>query len=402
MNSGQDTSPDSEVRFWAKTVSGILASIDSIHGKLGAAFPSLRSWRDRPVILPHAQQPWWHMGRTGYDKPSMQIVTYWYVTNRTDKPVNILNAYIKRPRLQGMVMTNDTRSAYHGSYAVPPRATTDLHASFDCAPPFRKEGKTITIDIVFVDQNGQRRTVRNVAIKSDKTRSPVPVKLEEESLYKLEHEVEKKVAAVLKDEISRYKKFGRISGELGSLHAIYNGRQVKQIYQDGWASSSSGERLEIVSDPENSVVRSENGDALVLFYKSLEEDADKELFTNSLLTRLNRSKEYYCVSYIILYVLFRIRRLEVGVAAANTALRLHPTRLDKLLRKKPREALLEAHQRHGFGDMFGLFNGLLRYEHSSFSDHELDLIEGFVEGGEEFSATILEKINSARSFRLNK
>jgi hypothetical protein len=32
------------------------------------------------VIVPGQQRNWWHMGKTGGDRPSMQIVTYWYVT----------------------------------------------------------------------------------------------------------------------------------------------------------------------------------------------------------------------------------------------------------------------------------------------------------------------------------
>ena len=68
---------------------------------------------------------------------------------------------------------------------------------------------------------------------------------------------------VLKDEINRYKKYGRRSGELGSIYALYNGRKIKSIYQDGWTNSKSGERQEIVCDSENPQVISENGDALV-------------------------------------------------------------------------------------------------------------------------------------------
>ena len=38
-------------------------------------------WLDRPVIVPGQQRNWWHMGKTGGGgRPSMQIVTYWYVT----------------------------------------------------------------------------------------------------------------------------------------------------------------------------------------------------------------------------------------------------------------------------------------------------------------------------------
>ena len=140
MTTDQKIEATSEAKFWAKTLSAILASVDSILGRLGTLFPWLRDRLDRPVIVPSQRRNWWYMGRTGDGKPSMQIVTYWYVTNRTDQPVNILNAYITKPRSEGMVMTKDTCSNYHGSYPVPPNSTTDLHADFWINPPFRREG----------------------------------------------------------------------------------------------------------------------------------------------------------------------------------------------------------------------------------------------------------------------
>lgn len=215
-------------------------------------------------------------------------------------------------------------------------------------------------------------------------------------------DIEKKVAAVLKDEINRYKKYGRRSGELGSIYALYNGRKIKSIYQDGWTNSKSGERQEIVSDPENAHVSSENGDALVNYYNELNDEAEKELFINSLISRINREKEYYCVSYLILYVLFRIGRLNDGLDASESYLQKKQSLLDRLLHKKPKEELLELHQRFGFSDALGLINGLLRYEHPSFSNKELDLIDQFISNVEEHAFSIDEKINSIRSFRLSR
>jgi hypothetical protein len=400
MTTEREIEGNGEAKFWARTLSAILASVDSILGKLGALFPWLRDWLDRPIIVPGQQRNWWHMRRTGDGRPSMQIVTYWYVTNRTDRPVTILNAYIRKSQWQGIVSTRDTRSDYYGSYPVPPHATTDLHVDFDGNPPFRREGKPIKVDIAFIDQSGQKRTVKNVRIDSDKRKLRSPVKLQQEAIYKLEHDIEKKVAAVLKDEISRYKKFGRLHGELGSLHVVHNGRIVKRIYQDGWTDSRSGERLEIIADPDNAVVQSDNGDALVAYFNALEDEAERELFINSLLTRLNRAKEYYCVSYLILYVLYRIGELESGLQTAEKSLVPQPNLIDRFLRRQPRSPLLEQHQRHGLGDMLGLLNGLLRYAHPSFSDQELDVIEAFIEGPKEFGDRIAEKIHSARSFRL--
>jgi len=204
-------------------------AIFSKDGKISALIPWIRHWLNRPIIVRHQRHNWWHMGRTGDQKPSMQVVSYWYITNQTNHPLMMLNAYIVRPRIYGHVMTKDVNSQYHGSYPVPPHSTTDLNADFWINPPIRKVGKDLKLDIVFVDQYGQKRKIRNVEFLSDKKKKSAPKNLEVEAIYALENDIEKKVAAVLKDEINRYKKFGRRSGELGSVYAIYSGRKIKSI-----------------------------------------------------------------------------------------------------------------------------------------------------------------------------
>lgn len=373
-------------------------------GKIASLIPWVKHRLNRPIIVPHQRQNWWHMGKTGDQKPTMQVVSYWYITNPTEYSVNILNVYIDNPRIFGHVLTKDVNSQYHGSYPVPPHATTDLHADFWIHPPIRKEGRKLKLDISFIDQFGQRRKIKNVMFESDKKKRPIPKSLQAEAIYQIEHGIEKKVAAVLKDEINRYKKYGRKSGELGSTYAIHNGRKIKSIYQDGWSSSKSGERQEIVTDPENSHVYSENGDILTSCYNEIINSAEKELFINSLLSRLNREKEYYCVSYIIVYVLFRIGRLNDGLVAAKFGLQNKQHKqsfFDKILKRKLKNELLEPHQRYGFSDALGMINGLLRYEHQSFTDIELDLLEEFIFNVKEHTFCIEEKINSIRSFRLN-
>jgi hypothetical protein len=368
--------------------------------RLATVIPWVKHWLNRPIILPHQQNNWWHKGKTGDQKPSMQIVSYWYVTNTTDKPLNILNAYIKKPLTQGHVLIKDLHSGYHGSYPIPPNSTTDLHADFWITPPICKDGKDLIVDIVFVDQYGQKRTIKNTIIPSDNCKTLSPIKLQEEAIYKLDHDVEKEVAAVLKDEINRYKKYGRSSGLLGSVFATHQGRKIRSIYQDGWTSSKTGERQEIVIDPENSQVQSENGDALVNYYNDLDKNENNELFINSLISRLDREKEYYCVSYLIIYILFRIGRLSDGLAAASIGLPAKPTLLDMFFRRKATEKLLERHQRHGYSDALGMINGLLRYNHQSFTNNELDIIEEFIMHTDEHAFQIGEKINSVRSFRV--
>lgn len=371
-------------------------------GKFAALIPWVRNWLNRPIIVRHQRDNWWHMGKTGDQKPSMQVVSYWYITNQTNRPLRVLNAYVVKPKIFGHVVTKDLNSQYHGSYPIPPHSTTDLHADFWINPPIRKIGKDLSLDIVFVDQYGQKRKMWNVKFPSDKKKKATPKNLQVESIYAIENDVEKKVAAVLKDEINRYKKYGRKSGELGSIYASYNGRKIKSIYQDGWTSSKSGQRQEIVCDSENAQVVSENGDALVNYYTQLSINTDKELFKNSLIARLNREKEYYCVSYLIIYVMFRIGCLKEGLYAAEKYLQKKQSLLDRILKRNPKEDLFELHQRFGFSDALGLINGLLRYEHHSFSDSELDLIEGFTSFVNEHTFRIDEKLNSIRSFRLSR
>jgi hypothetical protein len=406
------TDPDGNYEPWFSLAGLVFVTAEIIRrygrhylGKespLASVIPWLKHWLNRPIILPHQRKNWWHMGRTGDQKPAMQVVSYWYVTNTTNHPLNILNTYIKKPLTQGHVLIKDIRSEYHGSFPIPPNATTDLHANFWITPPICKEGKDLTVDIVFVDQYGQKRIIKKNVIPSDKRKGSSPIKLEEEAIFKLEHDVEKKVASVLKDEISRYKKYGRRSGELGSIYAIYQRRKIKSIYQDGWTSNKSGERQEVVNDPQNSKVFSENGDSLVEFYGSLSNDSDKKLFINSLLSRLNREKEYYCVSYLIIYVLFKIGKLSDVLEAARNRLPPRPTFFEIFFRKKYTEKLLEPHQRYGYSDALGMINGLLRYEHQSFSDYDLDILEEFIMDSEEHTFRIEEKINSIRSYRLSQ
>lgn len=401
----QDLDPNNNRNTnWLKNTSQLLTAVNGILDKIGDLLPWIKHWLSRPVIVPHQRENWWHMGKTGGQKPAMQVVGYWYVTNRTNRPITILNAHIRKPKTPGHVMLKDVHSDYHGSYTVPPYTTTDLHADFWIVPPVCREGKDLKVDIIFIDQYGQKRKLRNVVFKSDKKNKNTPLKLKEEAIYQLNNEIEKKVASILKDEISRYKKNGRRSGELGSIYAIHgNGtRRIKSVYQDGWSSSRSGERQEIIAGVENSRIYTENGDALVEFFKSINNEADKDLFVNSLIARLNRHKEYYCVSYLILYVMFRIGYFTKVMNAAKNALDVKNTFLKNIFHKMQRHRAPEGHQRYGFSDFLGLLNGLLRFEHASFSNYDLDIIEEFINGTKEYSFSISEKINSIRALRVNR
>lgn len=339
------------------------------------------------------------MGKASDERPAMQVATYWNITNPTDKPIRILKTFVVRPRTDGMVSVKDSNSNYFGSYAVPPGGTTELHAYFWINPPIRKEGKTISLDIVFIDQFGQKRKVKSVEISSDKRTQRRPKMLDNENVWSLSNEVEKKVVSVLKDEIARYKKFGRRQGLLGSTYAEHHGHQIRQIYQDSWTSNKAGQRQEIANQGE-SAVKTENGDALVKYFNTLSEKSEKDGFVNALLIRLNRQQEYYCVSYLILYILFRIGKLSDALETSYQTLSYKKSWFSVVKEKFTGPILLEAHQQYGYSDFFGMLNGLLRYEHASFSDTDLDEIEKYISKIEEHTFQISEKINSIRSLRV--
>jgi hypothetical protein len=58
MTTEREIAGNGEAKFWAKTLSAILASIDSLIGKLGAMFPWLRDRLDRPNIVPGRKRNW--------------------------------------------------------------------------------------------------------------------------------------------------------------------------------------------------------------------------------------------------------------------------------------------------------------------------------------------------------
>ncbi len=94
--------------------------------------------------------------------PAMQIVSRWYVTNVTDRPVNILAAPMPRPKTTGHVITRHHNRDIYGRYTVPPGGTTEVSVDFWVKPPVRREGEEFKATIVLIDQFGNDHKVKNV------------------------------------------------------------------------------------------------------------------------------------------------------------------------------------------------------------------------------------------------
>ena len=201
-----------------------------------------------------------------------------------------------------------------------------------------------------------------------------------EAIYSIKNEIEKEVASVLKTEIERYKECGRRVGGLGSV-------RLKNSNSPGmgteWRKADSPINNSIEINPQKDYIISENAQALIKLFESLENENDREIFVNSLLNRLSREKEYAPVGYLIFLVLFRINKLEMAFDVAK----------EKLYKDSG----------YGFSDALSLLDGLLRFEHGEFSKDLLEKIELFIDGLDEHTFQILERLSAIRTFRrLNK
>lgn len=118
------------------------------------------------IIVPkaHPNATWWHMGSTK-GEPTMQICVDFTVTNITKYNILLTVAKMKKPKSLGHVTVKNTESQYHGSYPIPPRATTEMSVDFWIIPPFKEKGENFTADISILDQFANKHWIKKVAFK---------------------------------------------------------------------------------------------------------------------------------------------------------------------------------------------------------------------------------------------
>jgi hypothetical protein len=113
------------------------------------------------VPVPGHGAYWWHMGSLA-EKPAMQIVGHYTITNVTKLGIVPTVAKLKKPRSLGHVMVREITSQMHGSFVIPPSATTDLQFDFWIVPPVRKEGEPFVADVAVLDQFGNEHWLRRI------------------------------------------------------------------------------------------------------------------------------------------------------------------------------------------------------------------------------------------------
>ena len=102
----------------------------------------------------------WGGGETRGER-AMYASSEWYVTNVSNGPMQILRAYLVKPRTEAsMLMTQHPEEEVFGDYPILPGSMSQVHVSFFIVPPFRREGETFGGKIIFVDQLNKKHKVK--------------------------------------------------------------------------------------------------------------------------------------------------------------------------------------------------------------------------------------------------
>jgi len=161
---------------------GIIVGVGTILGFVTGFFSKVLNWiknkiKKEPnvfdipkktiiiVPIPYSNATWWHMG-SSRDKPAMQIVGGFTVTNITKYDILLTVAKMKKPKKSlGPVSVKDVNSQYHGNYPIPPGTTTNMTFDFWIIPPFKEKGENFTADIKILDQFGNEHLIKKVEFK---------------------------------------------------------------------------------------------------------------------------------------------------------------------------------------------------------------------------------------------
>jgi hypothetical protein len=320
----------------------------------------------------------WHMGSFN-ERPAMQVVGDWRVTNIARLPVHLLHARLVKPATTGSVMVTEPDRRVVSTDPIPPGATTWASVLFWVQPPVRRVGENFTATVVIVDQFGNEHRLKKVVFKGPRPTEPEQAQPPREPIHAVTDPVERDIVAVLKDEVNRYEQYGRRDGGLGSIQTRHRGAASVGVGTE-WRRARSPERQSIIPEDENPSVESDNANALLNLYQRLQTDEERARFGNALLARLARHTEYAPVGYLILLVFLRIGRLSDALDAAGRNLRNDGA--------------------HGFSDFLRLLDALLRFCHASFTSEQLDDVERFAEGVNDHTFNIEERIAAIRAYRL--
>ena len=353
------------------------------------AWKKAREERRRFHVAAEPQQSFWSSSKQADGSIVTQVVARLAIKNRTDEPLGLAHMRLLKPRIRGEIVHEDVSvravnrniygTAAHSGHLIPPKMSLPASASVMIrGVPWRKPEGEVRVKIGISDDEGYEQiVVFKMRVMSAPTTTPARPPLE--MVSSITDPVEKEVATVLQAELSRYEKCGRRVGGLGSVHLVIDGREMAGVGTDSW-NPNSPKNQSISDNPDACDLRSDNLDALMALYGRLLL-AEKERFAVTLLTRID-GKSYLPVSYFIVLVLLKIGRLKEALERAKANL--------------PQSEISV----FGLSNVLMLLNGMLRYRHPDFTNEALDEIERFLDGLNEHSFQIPEKLAAIRTVRL--
>ena len=108
----------------------------------------------------HESMASWDTGNAGGEL-AMHVHSEWHVTNVSDGMMQILRAYLVKPRTEAaMLLTQHPEDGVFGDCPILPGHLSQVHVDFFIVPPFRTEGEDFKGKIVFVDHLNKKHTVK--------------------------------------------------------------------------------------------------------------------------------------------------------------------------------------------------------------------------------------------------
>lgn len=316
-------------------------------------------------------------------RPAMHASAEWRATNTTGRSIQIVRAFVEQPTAEGLiVLCQQSEGKTWGVHEVAPDSTVEVTVDFWIDPPTKKPGKPLRASVVFLDQFGNRHRSKRLTFTSSlpgDAAAPIDAEwVPESSTVSIDRSlpIELQVAAVLKEELRRYDTCGRRVGGLGSVQTHYGPRVLSGV-GSVWREAEASNGPLIVEADSEAYIESDNADALVKLYDSLNQ-TDQRRFVAALRRRLGRYGDCTQVGYLSLLVLFRTGDLRGALSTARAHLRGDDG---------------------GFSEFMLLLDGLLRFEHRRFSDMMLQEVEEFIEGFDDYAFGIPERLAEIRRRR---
>lgn len=327
----------------------------------------------------------WSASKQSDDSYVTQLCADFRVKNRTERSLELTSVRIIPPLLHSRWQRGKSLqrmlSLFHGGTKIPAgeieaiRITIMLHGK-----PNQKPGDSIKVVLAISDEDGNEQRVRLKlpSLARPQSTEPLP-KLEMPS--RITDHIVKGVASILQSELTRYDNCGRRVGGLGSVHLVLNGNPMRGVGGDSWTPDVP-KKQSIQELSENAILSSDNLDSMLALYGSLSFDEERSRFAAALYDRLCPDKGYLRIAYFIFLTLWKVDLFSDALDVAKRSLPQGETR------------------DFGLSNVLMLLNGLLRYQHEIFTGEMLDEIEEFMDGLNEHTFLVAEKIMAIRAKRL--